>query len=146
MKPKHQRLAFVVFSLTFLMLAALFTLQAFKDNIVFFYSPTELKGKPAPQSGTMRLGGLVKEGSLEKGEGNRYAFIITDGNAEIPVRFEGLVPNLFREGQGVIAEGMLEADGTFKAKHILAKHDERYMPKEVVESLKDSGVWRGEPR
>ena len=141
MKPKHQRLVFVGCSVAFLVAAVLLTLQAFRENIVFFYSPTELAAQP-PGDKHIRLGGLVKPGSLQK-DGEDYRFIVTDGAAEVPAHFKGLVPNLFREGQGVVAEGALGADGVFEARQVLAKHDENYMPREVVDSLKKSGVWKG---
>ena len=141
MKPKHQRLAFVAFSVAFLVVAVLLTLQAFRENIVFFYSPTELAVQ-APGAKHIRLGGLVKQGSVSR-EGDVYRFTITDGSADVAVQYTGLVPNLFREGQGVVAEGAMGADGVFAARTILAKHDENYMPREVVDSLKKTGVWKG---
>lgn len=144
MKPKHQRLLFTGFSVTFLVAAVLLTLQAFRENIVFFYSPTELAGQP-PGSATIRLGGLVKPGSLQQ-SGEEYRFVVTDGAADVPVHYKGLAPNLFREGQGVVAEGTLRDGGQFEAKNILAKHDETYMPREVVDSLKKTGVWKGDAR
>lgn len=142
MKPKHQRLVFWLLSLVFMVAAVLLTLQAFKENIVFFYSPTDLKTAHV-QGKTLRVGGLVKAGSLEQ-DGQHYSFLVTDGNEDVRVTYDGMMPNLFREGQGVVAEGMMDDAGTFKARTILAKHDENYMPREVVESLKKQGVWKGE--
>lgn len=143
MKPKHQRLVFVLVSMVFLVAAVLFTLQAFRDNIVFFYSPSDIEAKK-PEAGRMlRLGGLVEADSLKHGEGQRITFRVTDGKAAIDVDYEGMVPNLFREGQGVVAQGVMVDGGHFHATTILAKHDESYMPREVVEALKKNGQWKG---
>lgn len=143
MKPKHQRLLFVIISMAFLCVGTLLTLSAFRDNLVFFYSPSDLREKAPAIEKTIRIGGLVKEGSLEHRGGNSIEFIITDGAADIKVSYSGMLPNLFREGQGCIAEGKLLATGGFAAQKILAKHDEKYMPKEVVDALKRSGNWHG---
>lgn len=143
MKPKHQRLAFIVFSMVFLSAAVMFTLQAFRDNIVFFYSPSDIAAKLPPLGRAMRLGGLVEDGSLRKGEDQKMQFVVTDGKSMIEVEYQGMVPNLFREGQGVVAQGVLVDAGHFRATTILAKHDETYMPREVVESLKKNGRWKG---
>lgn len=142
MKPKHQRLVFVAVSMVFLCAAALFTLRAFRENLVFFYSPSELaQHMPAPTQ-LVRLGGLVKTGSIAH-DGDQVRFIVTDGAGELSVHYTGLLPSLFREGQGVIAEGHAQPGG-FEATKILAKHDETYMPKEVVDALKRSGNWHGQ--
>lgn len=127
----------------FLVAALLFTLQAFRDHIVFFYSPSDILARQPPPGRILRLGGLVEAGSLVKGDGQRIGFTITDGAQRIAVTYEGLLPNLFRESQGVVAQGMLTEAGQFRASSILAKHDETYMPREVVESLKASGRWKG---
>ena len=143
MKPKHQRLLFVVISMVFLCTGALFTLSAFRDNLVFFYSPSDIAGKP-PGTKIIRVGGLVKAGSIEHIDSDSIRFVITDNRADIKILYKGILPNLFREGQGCIAEGSITSSGEFAAKKILAKHDEKYMPKEVVDALKRSGNWRGE--
>ncbi len=144
MKPKHQRLLFVVFSMVFLCVGGLFALSAFRENLVFFYSPSELAGKNLSPDTVIRVGGLVKDGSIEHSDGNKVRFVITDGKAEVKVSYTGILPNLFRDGQGCIAKGNMVAGNEFAAKEILAKHDEKYMPKEVVDALKKSGEWHGE--
>lgn len=144
MKPKHQRLLFVLFSVGFLLIAVLFTLRAFDENLVYFYSPTDVMEKPPVHAQKIRLGGLVAEGSIKKSEGDNIVFSITDGKHEIAVHYIGVLPNLFREKQGVIAEGIFTEEKLFLATNILAKHDEKYMPKEVVDALKKSGQWREE--
>lgn len=143
MKPKHQRLAFIAVSMAFLCVAVLFTLQAFRENLVFFYSPSDLAAKPAAAGRLIRIGGLVEAGSVTHGEDGATAFTVTDGAASVHVEYRGLLPNLFREGQGIVAEGTLTAPGRFEAKTVLAKHDETYMPREVVDALKRSGHWKG---
>ena len=139
MKPKHQRLIFVAVSVVFLCAATLLVMQAFKDNLVYFYSPSDIAAKPPVQGQKIRIGGLVKAGSVSKKD-NRVRFVVSDGRQDIEVGYAGMLPNLFREGQGVIAEGVIE-NGAFSATTILAKHDENYMPKEVVDALKKSGHW-----
>jgi len=144
MKPKHQRLLFVTASMFFLIAATLLTMSAFRENLVFFYSPSDLQ-KHTPEDGkTIRIGGLVKAGTIEHTKGDKVSFIITDGKAEIKVSYSGVLPNLFRDGQGCIAEGTIINAGEFSAQKILAKHDEKYMPREVVDALKRSGNWHGE--
>jgi cytochrome c-type biogenesis protein CcmE len=144
MKPKHQRLAFVLFSVSFLMIAVLFTLRAFDENLVYFYSPSDVLAKPPAPLQKIRLGGLVAEGSIKKMAGANITFVVTDGVKDISVRYTGVLPSLFRESQGVIAEGAFDDAQAFIATTILAKHDENYMPKEVVDALKKSGKWREE--
>ena len=148
MKPKHQRLLFIVASMVFLCAGTLLTMSAFRDNLVFFYSPSDLKIQPQNISNEkiIRIGGLIKVGSLEHNGADSINFIITDGNADIKVSYSGMLPNLFREGQGCIAEGNMTSDGGFIAQKILAKHDEKYMPKEVVDALKRSGNWYGDKK
>jgi cytochrome c-type biogenesis protein CcmE len=141
MKPKHQRLTFVAVSMVFLCLAVLFTMRAFKENLIYFYSPSQVAVASIPPGQTIRLGGLVETGSLEH-KGNSVHFLITDGTQSYEVHYTGLLPNLFREGQGVVAEGSFATEGVFSAQRILAKHDEKYMPPEVVDALKKSGRWR----
>lgn len=122
--------------------AAALTLSAFSDNLVFFVSPTDL-AKATPNGRQMRLGGLVEQGTVEKSSGGQAGarFKVTDGNASVPVSYKGILPDLFREGQGVVVLGIEQADGVFRASEVLAKHDETYMPKEVAEALKKSGRW-----
>ena len=144
MKPKHQRLIFVTVSVIFLCAAALMTMQAFRQNLVFFYSPGDLAQQNLAAGQRIRVGGLVGNHSIKRGRDDTVRFTITDGAAEIHVTYKGLLPNLFREGQGVVAEGTMEDKDHFTATSILAKHDEKYMPREVVDALKKSGQWKGQ--
>ena len=143
MTRKQKRLTMIGAIGAVLMAAVLLVMFALRDEIVFFYSPTafmtESKARPGER---FRLGGLVKEGSIEK-SGETVRFVITDTEHEMPVTYVGILPDLFREGQGVIAEGSL-SDAVFSADTVLAKHDENYMPKEVADTLKEKGVWQGE--
>lgn len=142
MTPKRRRLTLVVIGALFLSLATVLVLNAFEENLVFFYSPTELLSRGASSNEFMRVGGLVKDGSLKKSsDGLTTIFEITDLDQTLSVAFKGVLPSLFREGQGVIAEGHL-LNGTFHAREILAKHDETYMPREVAAALKKSGKWK----
>jgi len=122
--------------------AAALVLTAFSDNLVFFVTPSDL-AKNNPGTRSVRLGGLVEQGTLQRSSGSdpTARFRVTDGTASVPVTYHGLLPDLFREGQGVVALGAMSPDGTFKASEVLAKHDENYMPKEVAEALKKSGKW-----
>lgn len=113
---------------------------AMQDGINFFRSPTQVMEEPPRAGETFRIGGLVEEGSLKRGEGTEVAFAVTDTNATVPVRYTGILPDLFAEGQGVVALGKMEGE-TFVATEVLAKHDETYMPKEVVDALKEQGVY-----
>ena len=140
MKPKHKRLWLLLGSLSVLGVAAALVLTALNDNIVFFYSPTQLAAKTPGPAQRLRIGGLVAEGSVKK-DGQEVRFTVTDLQKTVPVVYRGLLPDLFREGQGVIAEGTLGADGVFLAREVLAKHDEKYMPPEVAKALKESGRW-----
>jgi cytochrome c-type biogenesis protein CcmE len=117
-------------------------LFAMRDSIVFFYSPSEVIEMGIAPGTRFRLGGLVETGSVVRGEGTTIRFVVTDQAKTLPVAYTGVLPDLFREGQGVIAEGTLEADGVFHADNVLAKHDENYMPPEVAKKLKAQGVWR----
>ncbi len=144
MKRKHRRLAFVAAGMVALGAAAALVLVAFEDSLVFFYSPSDLAEKDLPEGRRVRLGGLVEEGSVRRlADGLTVEFRVTDLAATVPVIYTGVLPDLFREGQGVVTEGVLRADGVFKADGVLAKHDETYMPPEVAEALKRSGRWRG---
>jgi cytochrome c-type biogenesis protein CcmE len=142
MKPKHQRLIFVTVSVICLCLAALLTLRAFSENLVFFYSPSDLARPGIDTARLMRIGGLVEAGSLTRESDGRTRFRVSDGKASVAVSYQGVLPGLFREGQGVIAEGYLKDPAQFEARRILTKHDEKYMPPEVVDALKRSGRWQ----
>ena len=145
MKRKHRRLAFVAVGLLALGAAAGLVLSAFEENITFFYAPSDLKAEEVPPDRRLRLGGLVEENSVERlSDGVTVSFRVTDLSASVPVTYKGILPDLFREGQGIIAEGKLDADGVFVAQEVLAKHDETYMPREVADALKKSGQWRPE--
>jgi len=141
MTRKQRRLILIGASLGVLALAAALVLSALRDSIVFFSSPTDVVEKRIASGTRMRIGGLVKPGSLKRGDNLLVLFSVTDGKTDIGVRYRGIVPDLFREGQGVVTEGRLEPDGTLAADTVLAKHDERYMPREVVDALKKSGRW-----
>ncbi len=140
MKRKHKRLGFVIIALVLLGSATALVMNAFKDNIVFFHSPTDVVEKKSMSGKRMRIGGLVEEGSVKKPGDAVVNFRITDLVNSVAVTYKGLLPDLFREGQGVVAEGKL-VDGVFQADQVLAKHDEKYMPPEVAAALKKSGRW-----
>jgi cytochrome c-type biogenesis protein CcmE len=146
MTRKGKRLALIGGALALLALAAGFVLFAFRENIVFFRTPTELAEKPVAAGTRLRVGGLVKQGSVVKSSGRDVHFVITDTAHELATSYNGLLPDLFREGQGVVADGVMGADGNFRADSVLAKHDERYMPREVADALKKQGVWQGEQK
>jgi cytochrome c-type biogenesis protein CcmE len=144
MTRKGKRLALIFGALGVLGVAAGLMLFALRDNIVFFYTPSEFAQKRPAPGARLRLGGLVKQGSVQKSEGGKVDFVVTDaGDGALAVTYTGLLPDLFREGQGVVAEGALGADGVFHADSVLAKHDERYMPREMADALKKQGVWQG---
>jgi cytochrome c-type biogenesis protein CcmE len=143
MTRKRRRLYLVAGGVATLGIVSALVLSAFSDNLVFFYSPSELRAKNVPAGRMVRIGGLVETGSLEHdSNGTSIAFKVTDGSQDVVVDYGGVVPDLFREGQGVVVEGALARDGTFRADSVLAKHDENYMPKEVVDALKKSGHWQ----
>lgn len=143
MTRKQQRLALLAVGMAALGGAAALVLSAFSDNLVFFYSPSELQAKPVAPDRRVRIGGLVEAQSVSRGaDGRTVAFRITDGATDVAVVYQGLLPDLFREGQGAVAEGKLRPDGVFAASSVLAKHDEKYMPREVVDALKKSGHWQ----
>jgi len=143
MTRKRRRLVMLGSGLVALGGATALVLAAFSDNLVFFYSPSELAAKPAAIGQRIRIGGLVEEHSVVKsGDGREVAFRVTDGKADLKVVYRGILPDLFREGQGVVAEGRLAADGSFDAATVLAKHDEKYMPPEVAAALKKAGRWQ----
>lgn len=142
MTRKRRRLYLVLGGLALLGVATALVLSAFSDNLVFFYSPSDLQAKHVPDGRSIRIGGLVENGSVKREtDGVTLDFRVTDGNNAVPVTYRGDVPDLFREGQGVVAEGKLD-HGTFHAATVLAKHDENYMPPEVVDALKRSGHWQ----
>lgn len=141
MKRKHQRLLLVMVSLGLVGAGAALVLTAVEDSLVFFYTPADLPERNIAGGQLFRLGGLVEEGSVTQ-SGSTTLFRVTDFTRTVPVSFNGVLPDLFREGQGVVAEGSLGPDGTFTASQVLAKHDETYMPKEVAEALKNSGRWK----
>jgi cytochrome c-type biogenesis protein CcmE len=143
MTRKQRRLVLIFSALSIFGAALGLVLYSLSDNIVFFYGPSELAEK-APHPGTrLRIGGLVEQGSFKHEGGQTVHFIVTDTKKSVDVTYTGLLPDLFREGQGVVAEGTLDADRIFKADSVLAKHDERYMPREVADALKKQGVWQG---
>jgi cytochrome c-type biogenesis protein CcmE len=147
-KPKHRRLGFVAAGLLLLAAAAGLVLYAMNDTLVFFYTPSEvrqkLQAKQLDPNRPFRLGGLVETGSVERdAAGVQVSFRVTDTVEEMTVTYHGILPDLFREGQGVVAEGRLGADGVFTATEVLAKHDENYMPPEVAAALKKQGRWQG---
>ena len=136
MKARHKRLAFIVVGLAGLAVAIGLIANAFNQNLVFFFSPSDIQAKQAPVNQHFRLGGLVEEGSLKReNDGLTVHFVVTDNANTIPVTFTGILPDLFREGQGVVAQGELNENGVFMAKEVLAKHDETYMPPEVQDAL-----------
>ncbi len=142
MTRKQRRLVLIGGAGAVLALAVALILNALRDSIVFFNSPTDVVDKHVAPGARIRLGGLVRTGSVVRGDDLKVRFAVTDGNRELPVAYQGVLPDLFREGQGVVAEGALGGDGVFKADTILAKHDETYMPKEVADALKKSGHWK----
>src|SRR5215471_614781 len=142
MTRKQRRLVLIGSSFAVLAIAAALVLGALRDSIVFFNSPTDVAEKIIPPGTRMRIGGLVKQGSRQRGDDQQVSFAVTDGKTDIAVLYQGIVPELFREGQGVVAEGRLESGQVLAADTILAKHDERYMPREVVDALKKSGRWQ----
>ena len=145
MTRKRRRLTLVATALGVLGLALGLVLYAMRDTIVFFHAPSDIAAKGVQPGTRFRLGGLVKEGSIKRGENQRVFFEVADGAATLPVHYQGILPDLFREGQGVVAEGVLEPSGSFRADTVLARHDESYMPREVADALKKQGVWQGDP-
>jgi cytochrome c-type biogenesis protein CcmE len=138
MKKRHKRIAIVVGVVAVVALATTLVLQAFQSNLVFFYSPSQIATKEAPVGRTFRLGGLVVAGSVKR-DGVKVNFEVTDTAQTVPVRFSGILPDLFKEGKGVVAQGQL-VNGVFEAKEVLAKHDENYMPPEAAEALKNAAA------
>jgi cytochrome c-type biogenesis protein CcmE len=141
MKPRNRRLAFLLAGLSALGLASWLVLGALSDNLVFFFSPTQVLAREAPQAGVFRMGGMVEVGSVQRGaDGLELRFVVTDTAQRVPVRYSGLVPDLFREGKGVVVAGRMSAEGAFHATEVLAKHDENYMPPPAAEALRAAGA------
>ena len=142
MTRKQRRLVLISSALVVLGLAAALVLNAMRDSLVFFNSPTDVIEKQVAPGTRIRLGGLVAEGSVKRGDDLNVRFEVTDGNKAVPVAYRGILPDLFREGQGVVTEGALDTAGLFRADVVLARHDENYMPKEVADALKRQGHWK----
>lgn len=142
MTRKQRRLTLIGSSMAVLGMAAALVLVGLRDSIVFFYTPSALAQKEVRPSSRVRMGGIVQPGSLARTDG-ASTFSISDANTSVPVVYRGILPDLFREGQGVVSEGMIDANGVLRADTVLAKHDENYMPREVAEALKSQGHWKG---
>jgi len=139
MKPRHKRMAMIAGGLAALAVAAALVLSAFEKNLVFFFTPSQVAANEAPQGRTFRIGGLVAPGSVKRqADGVTVRFVVTDTAKDIPVIYRGILPDLFREGKGVVTQGRLGPDGVFQAAEVLAKHDENYMPPEAAEALKQA--------
>lgn len=134
MKPRHQRFLFITAGVAALAIAGMFVLNAFQSNLVFFFTPTQVSNGEAPKERAFRVGGMVKEGSLKK-DGENVQFVVTDFAHDVPVSYKGLLPDLFKEGKGVVAQGKLLEANQFAASEVLAKHDENYMPPEAKHAL-----------
>ncbi len=140
MKARHKRIALIVGGLAILGLVATLVLNAFQSNLVFFFSPTQVAAGEAPKGKTFRIGGMVKEGSIKReADGVTIRFIITDTEKDLTVAYKGILPDLFKEGKGAVAQGKLDDSGLFTAHEVLAKHDENYMPPEAAKALGDAG-------
>lgn len=141
MKPRHQRIAVVLGGVAALGLAAFLVLRAFEQNLVFFFTPSQISRGEAPVGRSFRIGGMVEAGSLRReGSGLQHRFVVTDVAQRVEVSYQGLLPDLFKEGKGVVAQGRLRPDGRFEAREVLAKHDENYMPPEAAQALKQAQV------
>ena len=139
MKPRQKRMALIGAGVALLVGAVALVLNTFNDNMVFFYSPTQVAAKEAPQGRTFRIGGMVQEGSLQRGEdGTSVKFVVTDTAHTLTVAYKGALPDLFKEGKGVVAQGKLDEAGLFTASEVLAKHDENYMPPEAAHALEQA--------
>ena len=146
MKPRHKRLILILVGLAAIGVAASLVLNAFRSNLVFFYTPTEIAEGKAPGGRAFRVGGLVMPGSVKRiGDGTSVVFEVTDNARTIPVTYTGILPDLFKEGKGVVAQGTVQSDGSFRANEVLAKHDENYMPPEAAEALQRAGHPIGAP-
>jgi cytochrome c-type biogenesis protein CcmE len=139
LKPRHKRLALIAGGLAILGIVATLVLNAFQSNLVFFFSPTQVAAGEAPKGKNFRIGGMVKEGSLQReADGVTLRFVVTDTDKDMTVAYKGILPDLFREGKGVVAQGRLGEDGVFAASEVLAKHDENYMPPEAAKAVGDA--------
>lgn len=139
MKPRHKKLTIIIASVAALGLSATLVLDSFQSNLVFFFSPTQVAANEAPQGKSFRIGGLVEEGSVKRqSDGVTVNFVVTDTAKVIPVVYTGILPDLFKEGKGVVAQGKLSSDGVFRADEVLAKHDENYMPPEAAAALEQA--------
>jgi len=142
MKPRQKRLAIVAGVVCAVGVAVALVLNAFQSNLVFFYSPSQVAAHEAPSARTFRIGGMVEKGSLKR-DGTKASFVVTDTAKSILVRYEGILPDLFKEGKGVVAQGQLQGD-VFIAREVLAKHDENYMPREVADAIAKAKAAKGE--
>lgn len=142
MTRKQKRLALIGSALAVFSLAVGLALFSLRDSVVFFFTPSEVAAKSVKPGTRVRMGGLIKAGSIEKSSERSIRFVITDGTGEIPVSYQGLVPDLFKEGQGVVAEGSYSGPANFVADSVLAKHDEKYISRELADSLKSKGLWK----
>ncbi len=139
MKPRHRRLALIAAGLGAIAIAAALVLNAFRSNLVFFFSPSQIAAGEAPKDRAFRVGGMVESGSVKRqADGVTVQFVVTDTAKSVPVVYKGILPDLFREGKGVVAEGRLGTDGVFRAEQVLAKHDENYMPPEAAHALEQA--------
>ncbi len=146
MKARHRRLIWILGGVAALGVAAALVLNAFQSNLVFFFTPTQIANGEAPQGKAFRVGGLVEEGSVKReGDGTLVTFRVTDNAKTITVAYKGILPDLFKEGRGIVAQGAVQPDGSFRANEVLAKHDENYMPPEAAEALKRAGHPVGAP-
>jgi len=139
MKPRHKRAAMIVGGLAAIGLAAYFVLNAFQSNLVFFFTPSQVESGEAPKNRTFRIGGMVKTGSVKR-DNLTVSFVVTDTLKEVPVTYTGILPDLFKEGKGVVAQGQLKGDGKFTASEVLAKHDENYMPPEAQHAMDQAAL------
>ncbi|WP_137132768.1 cytochrome c maturation protein CcmE [Rhizobium sp. FY34] len=142
MTRKQKRLTVIAGGVGFILVAVLLVMFAFSQSIAYFYMPSDLAKTNVAPGTRIRLGGLVEAGSVVRGEGSTVSFKVTDGGGSVPVSYTGILPDLFREGQGVVTEGTFDTAHAFKADSVLAKHDENYMPREVADRLKEQGVWK----
>ena len=139
MKPRQKRMRWVLAGVALVGLAVTLVLRALDANVMFFYSPSQVRAGEVPEGAAFRIGGLVEEGSLQRSaDGLQVQFVVTDQAQRVPVRYQGLLPDLFKEGKGVVASGRLQGDGVFAATEVLAKHDENYMPPEAAKALEDA--------
>ena len=139
MKPRHKRLALIGGGVAAIAVAAALVLNAFQSNLVFFFSPSQIAAGEAPRDRAFRVGGMVQSGSVKRlGDGLTVEFVVTDTAQSIPVTYQGILPDLFREGKGVVAQGRLGTDGVFRASEVLAKHDENYMPPEAAHAIEQA--------